>query len=110
MPVESRRAKPMNKLRGDIQESGWETARPGQPAKPQAAAKGETDWKLATQPIPEAAPTPIVESTPVRDYLPRTENDDPYGTSASPEWSPERANDGEAGVETPSEPAWSPTR
>ena len=96
VPIEPGRRQAIRKLDTDVQQSGWQTARPGEIAKPQAAAANAArEWKLATRPVPE------VESTPVAD-------DDRYGVATAPDWSPERPDDGQA--ESPPEPAWSPTR
>ncbi len=92
-----------------VAQNGWQTAKPGELAKPQAAISiPEAAWKMATRPVPEVVSTPVVESQPVRRDLPPSTDGDRYDVATAPEWSPERPDDGEA--EPPQEPAWSPTR
>jgi hypothetical protein len=93
----------------DVRQSGWQTARPGELAKPQAAAAtASAEWKLATRPIPEAESRPVVESMPVRSFLPPSTTNDRYGDAEAPDWSPERPDGG--ATTSPQTPAWSPTR
>jgi hypothetical protein len=93
----------------DVRQSSWQTARPGELAKPHAAASTTgAEWKLATGPIPEAESRPVAESTPVRNFLPPSTTRDRYGDAKAPDWSPERPDGDEA--ESPQMPAWSPTR
>lgn len=97
------------RMDADIRQSGWQTARPGEVAPPRAAASTPAaEWKLATRPIPEVESRPIVESTPLRGYLPPSAQGDRYRDAPAPEWSPERQDGGEAA--SPEIPAWSPTR
>ena len=107
--VEPTRRKAIRNSDTDVRQSGWQTARPGEVAKPQAAAlKSKSEWKMATRPIPVVESTPVVESEPVRNYLPPSTKDDRSGDATAPEWSPERSDHGEA--EPQPQPAWSPTR
>jgi hypothetical protein len=106
--VEPKRRATHRRSDANVRQSGWQTARPGELAKPQAAApKPGAEWKLATRPIPEAESTPVVESTPNRDFLPPSARGDRYGSANASDWSPTRPEDGE---KSPPEPVWSPTR
>jgi hypothetical protein len=97
-----------------VQKNGWQTAWPGEIAKPQTdgsraeVTMPEGAWKLATRPVPEVASTPVVESPPVRRDPPPSADGDRYDVVTAPEWSPDRAENGEA--EPPQVQAWSPTR
>ncbi|MEX2091756.1 MAG: hypothetical protein WD971_03715 [Pirellulales bacterium] len=108
LPIEPSRRKAIRTTGINDQQSGWQTAKPGDKAKPQAASKTGSEWKVATRPVPEVESTPVVESEPVHSYLPPSTESDRYSDAAAPQWSPERP-DGGAGEPHP-EPAWSPTR
>jgi hypothetical protein len=106
--VEAERRETHRRTDTNVRQSGWQTARPGEVAKPQTAApKPGAEWKLATRPIPEAELTAVVESTPNRDFLPPSARGDRYSIAIAPDWSPTRP---EGGEESPQEPVWSPTR
>jgi hypothetical protein len=91
----------------DVRQSGWQTAKPGDRPQPAAAAVSTAEWKVATQPVPEVESTPVV-TKPLTASAASQQGGERYGKSSPPEWSPERADDGNS---TPSsEPAWSPTR
>ena len=47
-----------------VRQSGWQTALPGQPAKPQADGKPDSEWKTATRPVPEVEAKPVASSPP----------------------------------------------
>lgn len=102
LPVEPTRRKQFCETGSAIQRSGWQTARPGEIAQPQAAGPAPaSEWKMATRPVPE------VESTPSYRELPAAEGDR-YEVAAAADWSPERPEDDR--IALPQEPAWSPTR
>jgi hypothetical protein len=107
--VEPGRREKHRRTDADVRQSGWQTARPGELANPQAArSTPAAEWKLATRPIPEAESRPVAESTPVRGYLQPSAQGDRYGETGAPDWSPERS--GVRAAESPQSPAWSPTR
>jgi hypothetical protein len=84
-----RMPKSVHRLDTAVQQSGWQTAKPGERAEPVATkAVAATEWKMATRPVPEVVSTPIVESKAVS--KPHLENDR-YRTATAPDWSPERS-------------------
>lgn len=107
MPVERTQRSSRRMFDTDVHSTGWEIAKPGDPAKPQFTSKSQSEWKLATGPVPESEPMPLVESKPVPAPLRPARSDDRYGTTKGPEWSPERPDGGAADLSQ--EPAWSPT-
>jgi hypothetical protein len=99
---------PAQSIQAAICESGWQVARPDQPAPqlPNQVSAG-SGWRTATESIPqvEAIATRVESPMP----LPISARPpDPIRKAPipkSPEWSPERANDAK-----PAAPSWSPTR
>jgi hypothetical protein len=105
MPVQPRRVASRNRPHPSDDENGWRIAKPGDVAKPQAAKRAESEWKLATRPVPEVESTPIVASRPIENA---SDGGDRYSVATAPDWSPERPADDSG--ESPAEPTWSPTR
>lgn len=88
--VVPRMPKPAYRLDTAVQQSGWQTAKPGEPAAAVATkAVATSEWKMATRPVPEVVSTPISESKAVS--KPQRESDR-YRTATAPDWSPERPN------------------
>lgn len=107
MPVEPKRILPRHRPNLVSDENGWRTAKPGDVARRPKVSQSATEWKLATQPVPEVESTPIVASRPL-EHDSRSGSGDRYSDAAAPEWSPERAVD-DSGASA-AEAAWSPTR
>ena len=85
-----RMPKPAYRFDKAVQQSGWQTAKPGEQAAVVAKnALATSEWKMATRPVPEVVSTPIVESKAVA--KPHSQNDR-YRTATAPDWSPERPN------------------
>ena len=108
LPIESSRRDAFPKMDSDVHTTAWLTARPGDQPKRRSASRSKSEWKLATQPVPEVESVPLAESRAVPALSHQNAGDDRYGVAARPEWSPDRP-DGEA-IEPTSEPTWSPTR
>jgi hypothetical protein len=106
MPIEPKRLTIHRGTPAGLEESGWETAKPGDKGKLRAVEIAGSEWKLATRPVPVVESAPVVESRPVTAST--SGGDERYNVAAAPEWSPARPERGDA--EPSAEPAWSPTR
>ena len=121
---------------GTLQQSDWQTARPGEIAQPVGSqAQSVSDWRTATQPIPAAPEPPIYPTPQPRGGMVVRGSPDParYGESPTPapdkprppKWSPDRprnagaataARDDATGspsidhILPPPRPVWSPSR
>jgi len=107
----------VNILDTNVEQSGWQTAKPGEVAvRPSFGRAAAGDWKLATRPIPESQPAPIAESRPIAASAREAADADRYQRADAPTWSPDRSDSGTVNsppvdhTVPPPGPSWAPNR
>lgn len=104
-------------LDANVEQSGWQTAKPGEVVgRPSSSSTATSEWKLSTRPIPESEPAPLASSTPLVATDKAAASPDRYRVSNAPTWMPNRPH-GESAKSPPLDhlvpppgPAWAPER
>lgn len=101
VPSSNRQRPRLTILDSNVQQSGWQIAKPGEfVGQPSSASTATSEWKLATRLIPESETVPLASSIPGNANSKPASRSDRYRVADAPAWTPNRPN-GETSKQPP---------